>query len=159
MKIVYLGMMRNRWIRLCLAGLGMILGLTACNYEDGPILSLRGKGARMRFMRPLTYYENNGIDSTDALNRRFEDSIPEFLGMFRFEWEPNQEIQLIHSAEEWGSSVIGSWEIDGYDDFERIGVYRIPGQTWPPYWWTITRLTHRKLWLEGPGGRLLRFED
>jgi hypothetical protein len=160
MKIVDLGMMRNRWIRLCLACLGMILGLTACNYEDGPVLSLRSKARRMDFFRPLTYYENNGIDSTAALNQRFEDSIPSFEGRFYFDWEPDVEIQAIYNGEDvLDATDIGSWEIDGYDDFERIGVYRIPGQTWPPYWWTITRLTHRKLWLEGPGGRLLRFEE
>jgi hypothetical protein len=99
----------------------------------------------MAFFRPLTYYENNGIDSTAALSQRYE---------------PGAEIQGIYSTDDFRTSTrIGSWEIDGYDDFERIGVYRIPGQTWPPYWWTITRLTNRKLWLEGPGGRLLRFEE
>jgi hypothetical protein len=159
MRIVYLGMMRNRWIRLCLACLGMILGLTACNYEDGPVLSLRGKGDRMTFFRPLTYYENNGIDSTSALNQRFRDSIPGFTDRFYFLYEVYAEIQGIFFEERSNqASTVGSWEIDGYDDFERISVF-IRNATWPPYWWTITRLTHRKLWLEGPGGRLLRFEE
>jgi hypothetical protein len=152
--------MRNCYLRLCFAASAMILGLTACNYEDGPVISLRSRGGRMAFFRPLTYYENNGIDSTAALSQRFVDSIPGFIGAFRFEYEPGAEIQGIYSTDDFRTSTrIGSWEIDGYDDFERIGVYRIPGQTWPPYWWTITRLTHRKLWLEGPGGRLLRFEE
>jgi hypothetical protein len=146
--------------RLLILGFACLMALGGCNYEDGPVLSLRSKGARMTFFRPMTYYENNGIDSTAALNQRFEDSIPSFEGRFRFYFQPEVEIQGIRSSDEYSTSTrIGSWEIDGYDDFERIGVYRIPGQTWPPYWWTITRLTHRKLWLEGPGGRLLRFEE
>jgi hypothetical protein len=114
----------------------------------------------MTFFRPMSYYENNGIDSTAALNQRFEDSIPGFEGRFFFDWEPERETQVIYLSEDFSASTrIGAWEIDGYDDFERIGIYPLPGGTFPVYWWTITRLTHRKLWLEGPGGRLLRFEE
>jgi hypothetical protein len=153
--------MRNCYLRLCFAGLGMILGLTGCNYKDGPVLSLRSRGDRMDFTRPMTYYENNGIDSTAALNQRFEDSISNFEGQFVFRWEPDQEINFIVSSENrFATETIGFWFIDGFDDFERIFIYGIPGQTWPALnAWTITRLTHRKLWLEGPGGRLLRFEE
>jgi hypothetical protein len=153
-------MMKGMRIGCLMLGFACLIALGGCNYEDGPVLSLRSKGRRMDFYRPMTYYENNGIDSTAVLNQRFEDSIPNFEGRFYFDWEPEFEIQGIYSSENYRTSTrIGSWEIDGFDDFERIGVYRIPGQTWPPYWWTITRLTHRKLWLEGPGGRMLRFEE
>jgi hypothetical protein len=135
------------------------MALGGCNYEDGPVISLRSKGARMDFFRPLTYYESNGIDSTAAIIQLIEDSIPEFTGYAWFDYEPSQEIQGIYSTDDFTTaSTIGSWFIEGFDDFERIAVY-ISGSTWPDRWWTITRLTHRKLWLEGPGGRLLRFEE
>jgi hypothetical protein len=151
--------MRNCYLRLCFVASVMMLGLTACNYEDGPVLSLRSRGNRMDFYRPMTYYESNGIDSTDALNAFFADTIPIFTGRFSFDWEPNEEIMVIRSSDDYSTSVsVGSWFIDGYDEFERIAVY-ISGATWPDRWWTITSLTHRKLWLEGPGGRLLRFEE
>jgi hypothetical protein len=149
--------MRNCYLRLCFAASAMILGLTGCNYEDGPVISLRSKGARMTFFRPMTYYENNGIDSTAALNQRFEDSIPSFQGSFYFIHQPGDDFFAILSGEARGSEAVGSWFYDT-DAFEQIAVY-IRGTTWPDRWWTITRLTHRKLWLEGPGGRLLRFEE
>jgi hypothetical protein len=98
----------------------LVLGLNACNYEDGPVLSLRSKGTRMRFTRPLTYYENNSIDSTAALNQRFEDSIPGFQGEFRFDYEPSDELQgIFYGERSIFAESVGSWEIDGYDDFER----------------------------------------
>jgi hypothetical protein len=153
--------MRNCYLRLCFAASAMILGLTGCNYEDGPVISLRSRGDRMDFYRPMTYFENNGFDSTEALNAIFFDSIPGFIGRFYFDWKPNEELLVIHSSEDdLTSTSIGFWFIDGYNDFERIFIYGISGQTWPALnAWTITRLTHRKLWLEGPGGRLLRFEE
>ncbi len=151
--------MQIHHLRLCLAALWMIIGLSACNYEDGPVLSLRSKGDRMSFYRPLTYYENSGIDSTAAVVQLIKDSIPEYTGFVRFDYEPSEEVQGIYSTDNFKTSIaIGSWIIDGFDEFERISVY-IKGSTWPDRWWTITRLTHRKLWLEGPGGRLLRFEE
>ncbi len=132
------------------------MAFSACEYEDGPVLSLRSKGARMTFYRPLTYYENNGIDSTDALNQRFEDSIPSFQGKFQFVHEPGEDYFFVKPNDSRDVEAVGMWFYDT-DAFEQISVY-IKGQTWPDRWWTITRLTHRKLWLEGPGGRLLRFE-
>jgi hypothetical protein len=154
-------MMKGMRYGCLMLGFACLMALGGCNYEDGPVLSLRSKGARMTFFRPMTYYENNGIDSTDALNQRFEDSIPSFEGRFRFAYSIGEEAQGIDSREDYRTATqIGYWIIDGYDDFERISIYALSGQTWPwPMQWTITRLTNRKLWLEGPGGRLLRFEE
>ena len=154
-------MMKGMRYGCLMLGFACLMALGGCNYEDGPVLSLRSKGARMRFARPMTYYENNGIDSTDALNQRFEDSIPEFEGLFVFKWEPNDEIHNITSSENrFVSEIIGYYTIVGFDDFERIKVKGLAGKTWSgDLQWTITRLTNRKLWLEGPGGRLLRFEE
>jgi hypothetical protein len=153
-------MMKGMRIGCLMLGFACLMALVGCNYEDGPVLSLRSKGRRMDFYRPMTYYENNGIDSTAVLNQRFEDSIPNFEGQFYFDWEPDAEIQAIYTSLNSPLASVGYWIIDGYDDFESISIYALNGQTWPwPMQWTITRLTNRKLWLEGPGGRLLRFED
>jgi hypothetical protein len=152
--------MRYSFYMVCLACLWMTLGLTGCNYEDGPVISLRSKRARMAVARPMTYYENNGIDSTAALNQRFADSIGDFAGKFYFSYEPSNEVQGIYDSEDIRNGKgLGYWLIYGYDDFESISICGLGGQTWPcPYWWTVTRLTHSKLWLERPAGRKLRFE-
>jgi hypothetical protein len=136
------------------------MALGGCNYEDGPVISLRSKSARMAVARSLAYYENDGIDSTAALNQRFADSIGDFTGRFSFNYEPSVEVQGIYDSEDvLQGKGLGYWLIYGYDDFESVSICGLGGQTWPcPYWWTVTRLTNRELWLERPSGRLLRFK-
>lgn len=140
-------------LRLCLAAWAMVLGLTACNYEDGPVLSLRSKLHRVVGEKRVVYYEHNGIDSTEALNQRFQDSLPGFRGSFYFSIDTYFDVYILDWSDT--SSEFGAWLAGG--EFETI-LLLWKGSGFGDWDWTITRLTNRSLWLEGPDGRILHFK-
>lgn len=132
------------------------MALGGCNYEDGPVLSLRGKVRRMSGLRSIVLYEHNGIDSTEALNQIFMDSLggKGFKGEFYFtstmQWDAYYLIEMK------GANEYGSWTPT--DDFERLYLVLPPAPFVRLWQWRITRLTNYSLWLEGPDGRILHFK-
>lgn len=145
----------NFWICLLLMT-GVLVGCNA--YEDGPKITFRSKAERMRFDRPIIKYAVNGVDSLSSLLALFSDSLPEFTGTFRFEYDPN----LIENRIEWGNPNniwFGGWT--WVSKFESITI-GIPFQPFNACCWGIQRLSSKELWLKsGYDGvlRELRFEE
>ena len=133
--------------------------LAGCNgYEDGPAISLRSRPGRMQFERPITNYQVGGVDSLIGLQSIFRDSLAEYTGVFRFEYEPNQ----IENRISWGGATNRSSGIWINENSYKTLTIALPYQPFEPCCWNVLRLSSKDLWLEKTTAgitRELRFEE
>jgi hypothetical protein len=114
-----------------------------CNrYEDGPMLSIRGKKDRLLGQKRITLYEVNGIDSTAMIDSVFENTSYPQTG---FLWYVDEEDRLINCTD----CISGYWNFQ--DDKQDLRLsFPMPlfsREIIPSGNWTILRLSNQDLWL------------
>lgn len=134
-------MKHNLIATACLVMAIMIAGCTS--YEDGPILSLRGKENRLVGSKKIAAYEVDGVDSLPMIEAAFANTTYDSTGfIWLYEIEDSQ-ISCTQGC------------ISGYWEFREKGkalllVMPAPQNSrllFPVGEWTILRLSHKDLWV------------
>ena len=120
-----------------------LLLLAGCKYEDGPLVSLRGKQARVVGAKKVESYIVNGVDSTFLFDSLYAGTEYGAKGMFFDLHDLSYNVFLTECGQ-------GHW---GFNDQTRESMYIVlpnclNGEFTRRNAWHILRLTHRELWLE-----------
>lgn len=131
----------------------MLFAISGCKkYEDGPLISLRTKEARLTGEWDVEYFSINGYDSTSYLKSQ------SFYGKYLFGKDEihNKKLFVYKNS----STVIPNYNGDGYWMFlnhkESVYIhydYLTSGPTVGPFrandiTWEIKRLKNKELWLK-----------